>query len=146
MATIVPLTKDALVLALGAGAKTRFTIRRGALELLLLPREGVETRRVPLMLGRDAEVGELRLSKTGRTLEVRVLDPPRLFLVRAETARAFLRGELNALPLIDATDNAAEPAPIVDDSAKKAEAAARLRALAEKTRANLARQSAEDEG
>jgi len=111
MPSIHPLTKDALVLALGAGAQRRYSIRRGQLEMLLDPLEGVRTRRAPLLLGRDAEVGELTLSRSRRTLEVRVHDPPRLLLASAERARAFLRGELLALPLVDATDGDARPPP-----------------------------------
>lgn len=105
MASIHPLTQDACVLTVSA--KLRLTFRKGALEMLLFPEAGRDVRRVPLAWGRDAEGGEMTLSKTGRTLEVRVNDPPRLFLADADEARAFLRGRLNALALTEATDNSA---------------------------------------
>jgi hypothetical protein len=105
MATIHPLTQDACVLAVDASKRISF--RRGALEMLLDPPEGRRVERVPLSYGRDDESGELRLSKTGRTLEARLYDPPRLFLVAAAKARAFLRGELSTLTLFEATDDAA---------------------------------------
>lgn len=121
MPSLHPQTKDSFVLSLGAGAARRLSLARGALELLLDPPPGVRTRRAPLMLGRDAEAGEVTLSRTRRTLELRVHDPPRLLLAKAEDARRLLRGELNALALVEATDGAAGGPPADARGAEAAE-------------------------
>lgn len=137
VASIHPLTKDALVVTLGASL--RLSLRRGQLEMLLDPLPDVRTRRVPLMQGRDHEAGDVTLSKSGRNLVLRVADPPRLFLASAERARAFLRGELGALPLVEATDNDAAPAPRDRAPAPTPEErAASLADLARRTRDRLA--------
>lgn len=137
MASIHPLTKDALVVTLSASL--RFSLRRGELEMLLDPLPDVRTRKVRLMQGRDHEAGDVTLSKSGRNLVLRVLDPPRLFLASAERARAMLRGELGALPLVDATDNDATPAPrAAAEAPSPDERRMRLDALARRTRERLA--------
>lgn len=83
----------------------RFVLRRDVLEMLLTPREEVRVRRVPLLRGRDVEAGELTLSRTGRTLEARLFDPPRLLLGKAEDARDMLRGRRHAAAMFEATDD-----------------------------------------
>lgn len=137
MPSLHPLTQDSFVLALGAGAASRLSLRRGLLEMLLDPPEGVKPKGVPLMLGRDHEAGEARLSRTGRTLELRVHDPPRLFLAKADDARRLLRGELEALALTEATDSATGPpgAPGGTEEEAARAAADRQRAHAERLRA-----------
>lgn len=136
MPSLHPLTQDSFVLALGAGAASRLSVRRGLMELLLDPPEGVRPKGVPLMLGRDHEAGEARLSRTGRTLELRVHDPPRLFLAKAEDARRLLRGELDALALTEATDGATGPSPAAIAQGSEEEAA---RAAAQRQRAHAER-------
>lgn len=141
MAVIHPLTKDACVLSLGANR--RFSFRRGALDLLLFPRDDTKTTRVPLQLGRDHEAGDITLSKTGRTLLVRVYDPSRLLVAKADDARAFLRDEVNAVLLTDATDNEVgrprAPPPAPEDAAAAAQARRdALAELAARTRRRLA--------
>lgn len=132
MAAIHPLTKDACVLVVGAAS--RYSFRRGSLEMLL-DAHGARVKRVPLMQGRDREAGDITLSRVGRTVLARLYDPARLFVCGIDAARTFLAGELSMLPLTDATDDATDPD--VDEAALREKAAAqraRLDALARRMR------------
>lgn len=116
MASIRPVGKDTLVLAVGA--KHRFTFRTGALEMLLDPAPGMRVERVPLVRGVTDEVGEIALTPSRRSLVVRLRDPPRQYLAKAENALRLVRGELNALDLIDVSDppNARTPPATARDA------------------------------
>lgn len=102
MAAIHLLGPDKGVVVVGASVK--LTFRLGALAMLLDRPAGMTTARVPLHRHAEVEGGDMTLSKTGRTLMVRVVEPARLYLAKADDARAFVKGELNAVKLLDVTE------------------------------------------
>ena len=131
MAGIYRLGTDRGVVTVGAQRK--LTFRLGALEMLLA---GTGTREVPLHRTRDEEGGAMTLSKTGRTLLVSIVEPRRLFLCKADDARAFLKGTLSSVELLDVTERD-EGSPPPKEAAE--ERLARMQDLARRTQERLGR-------
>ncbi|HWG90909.1 MAG TPA: hypothetical protein VNZ52_08705 [Candidatus Thermoplasmatota archaeon] len=102
MAGIFPLQGD--FAAVVAGPRERYTFRRGALEMLLDPPEGLRKTKVPLQRTPEVEGGAITISKTGRTLMVETWEPRKLFVCKADDVRLLLKGKLNAVNLTDVTE------------------------------------------
>lgn len=109
MPWIHPLKRDTVVVAIGPGQK--YTLHKPALRALLSRMQKPRTERVPLIRVREGEAGDVTLSKSGRSIVIRVNEPGHpeyTLLASIREARAFLEGTIPSLLLHDAREEHAE--------------------------------------
>lgn len=140
MPSIQPLKQDVLIVAVGPGQS--YTLDKPSLKALVARDATTPPGRIPLVRVRTGEVGDVTLSKSGRSIIVRVSETgyaERSLIASAREARAFVDGTIPSLLLHDAREESAASDAMVEERRQRiADASTRLHEAARAAQARFA--------